>query len=61
MQEELFVIKNEANKIVFKSNDSKSFIDYVNDVLETTINWKSSIQSLETILFFEKRLTLNFK
>lgn len=38
MQEELFVIKNEANEIVFKSNDSKSLIDYVNDVLETTIN-----------------------
>lgn len=61
MQEELFVIKNEANEIVFKSNDSKLLIDYVNDVLETSIDGKTSIQELEATLYSEKKLTLHVR
>ncbi|MCU7192803.1 hypothetical protein GMA43_11810 [Turicibacter sanguinis] len=61
MQKELFVIKNEANEVVFKSNDSKSLIDYVNDVLSASFNVKTSIQELESILYSEKKLTLHVK
>ena len=61
MQKELFVIKNEANEVVFKSNDSKSLIDYVNDVLSGCFNVKTSIQELESILYSEKKLTLHVK
>ena len=61
MQIELFVIKNEANEVVFKSNDSKSLIDYVNDVLSASFNVKTSIQELESILYSEKKLTLHVK
>ena len=61
MQKELFVIKNEANEVVFKSNDSKSLIDYVTDVLSASFNVKTSIQELESILYSEKKLTLHVK
>ena len=61
MQKELFVIKNEANEVLFKSNDSKSLIDYVNDVLSASFNVKTSIQELESILYSEKKLTLHVK
>ena len=61
MQKELFVIKNEANEVVFKSNDSKSLIDYVNDVLSASFNVKTSIHELESILYSEKKLTLHVK
>ena len=55
------MIKNEANEVVFKSNDSKSLIDYVNDVLSASFNVKTSIQELESILYSEKKLTLHVK
>ena len=61
MQEELFVIKDEANEVVFKTNSSKSFIDYVNDVLDASFTDKTSLQEVESVLYKEKKLSLYVK
>lgn len=55
------MIKNEANEIVFKSNNSKSLTDYMNSVLYTSFNGKTSIQELEVTLYSEKKLTFHVK
>ena len=61
MQEELFVIKDEANEVVFKTNSSKSFIDYVNDALEASFTGKALLQEVESVLYKENKLSLYVK
>ncbi len=55
------MITDEVNEVVLKSSDSKPLIDYVNNVLETSIDGKTSIKELEATLYSEKKLTLHVR
>lgn len=61
MQQDTFVITNEANEVVFSTSSVNELINYLNDVLNLNINKKNSIQDIDAILFTEKKLTLNCK
>lgn len=61
MQQETFVITNEANEVVFSTDSVNELIDYLNDALSLNISKKDSIQDIDAILFSEKKLTLNCK
>lgn len=61
MQQETFVITNEANEVVFSTSSANELIDYLNDGLSLNISKKNSIQDIDAILFTEKKLTLNCK
>lgn len=61
MQQETFVITNEANEVVFSTSSVNELISYLNDVLNLNVSKKNSIQDIDAILFTEKKLTLNCK
>lgn len=61
MQQETFVITNEANEVVFSTDSVNELIDYLNDALSLNISKKDSIQDIDAIIFSEKKLTLNCK
>lgn len=61
MQQETFVITNEANEVMFSTSSVNELISHLNDVLNLNISKKNSIQDIDAILFSEKKLTLNCK